>query len=106
MSPTHYKNDNIDPIQAITSRHVRLWFESTPQYSVALPGDSVFFSCRTNLPVAEENVTWVHNATKHLARCHAPFFYGTRRCCDHSFFAILGEKGVFHRNQCYYKIFA
>jgi hypothetical protein len=95
MSPTHYKNDNIDPIQAITSRHVRLWFESTPQYSVALPGDSVFFSCRTNLPVAEENVTWVHNATKHLARCHAPFFYGppplgmklatSGRCYDHSF---------------------
>ncbi len=60
--------------QAISSRHVRLWFEETPQYSVALPGDSVFFSCRTNLPIAEENVTWVHNSTKHLARFVAKYY--------------------------------
>ena len=36
-------------------------FIESPQYSVALPGDSVYFSCRTNLPVALENITWLHN---------------------------------------------
>ena len=36
-------------------------FVESPQYSVALPGDSVYFSCRTNLPASLENITWLHN---------------------------------------------
>lgn len=38
-----------------------LAFVESPQYSVALPGDSVYFNCRTNLPSALENITWLHN---------------------------------------------
>ena len=36
-------------------------FTETPQFSVALPGDSVYFSCKTNLPNNQENLTWWHN---------------------------------------------
>jgi len=36
-------------------------FIESPQYSVALPGDSVYFNCRTNLPASLENITWLHN---------------------------------------------
>ena len=36
-------------------------FVESPQYSVALPGDSVYFNCRTNLPASLENITWLHN---------------------------------------------
>ena len=35
-------------------------FVEMPQYSVALPGDSVYFSCATNLPAALEEITWLH----------------------------------------------
>ena len=35
-------------------------FVEMPQYSVALPGDSVYFSCATNLPTALEEITWLH----------------------------------------------
>ena len=38
-----------------------LMFTESPQYSVALPGDSVYFSCKTNLPSAIENITWLHD---------------------------------------------
>jgi hypothetical protein len=38
-----------------------LSFLESPQYSVALPGDSVYFSCKTNLPASLENITWLHN---------------------------------------------
>ena len=43
------------------SRYHEVSFIESPQYSVALPGDSVYFSCRTNLPLALENITWLHN---------------------------------------------
>ena len=36
-------------------------FVEMPQYSVALPGDSVYFSCATNLPTSLEEITWLHN---------------------------------------------
>ncbi len=36
-------------------------FIESPQYSVALPGDSVYFNCHTNLPSSLENITWLHN---------------------------------------------
>ena len=38
-----------------------LTFTESPQYSVALPGWSVYFSCQTNLKAHEETLTWWHN---------------------------------------------
>ena len=46
---------------AVQSAYHEVAFTESPQYSVALPGDSVYFNCRTNLPSSLENVTWLHN---------------------------------------------
>ena len=37
------------------------WFEEHPQYSVALPGDSVFFNCKTNSAAADARIQWLHD---------------------------------------------
>ena len=44
-----------------SGRYHDVAFIESPQYSVALPGDSVYFNCRTNLPASLENITWLHN---------------------------------------------
>ncbi len=39
------------------------FLEHPPQYAVALPGDSVYLSCKTNQPSADESIRWLHNGT-------------------------------------------
>jgi hypothetical protein len=42
-------------------KHLGTWFVEHPEYAVALPGDSVFFNCKTNSDVGDEGIRWLHN---------------------------------------------
>ena len=49
------------PAMILAEIYHEVRFVEMPQYSVALPGDSVYFSCATNLPTSLEEITWLHN---------------------------------------------
>ena len=61
-------------------------FTETPQFSVALPGDSVYFSCKTNLPNNQENLSWWHNGKS---------IQGTSKAKGHLTFKVSTEPEVF-----------
>ena len=48
-------------VSSVATIYHEVAFVESPQYSVALPGDSVYFSCRTNLPSTLETIMWLHN---------------------------------------------
>ena len=35
------------------------WFVEHPQFAVALPGESVFFDCKTNSEAGDEAIRWL-----------------------------------------------
>ena len=37
------------------------WFVEHPQFAVALPGESVFFDCKTNSDAGDEAIRWLHD---------------------------------------------
>ena len=37
------------------------WFVEHPQFAVALPGESVFFDCKTNSGAGDEAIRWLHD---------------------------------------------
>ncbi|TRY76666.1 hypothetical protein TCAL_10687 [Tigriopus californicus] len=45
----------------LSQRNLGLWFVEHPQYSVALPGDRVYFSCETNRGSSDHSIRWMHN---------------------------------------------
>lgn len=45
----------------LSQRNLGLWFVEHPQYSVALPGDRVYFSCKTNRASSDHSIRWLHN---------------------------------------------
>ena len=40
---------------------VGAWFVEHPQFAVALPGESVFFDCKTNSDAGDEAIRWMHD---------------------------------------------
>ena len=37
------------------------WFVEHPQFAVALPGESVFFDCKTNSEAGDEAIRWMRD---------------------------------------------
>ena len=48
------------------------WFVEHPQFAVALPGESVFFGCKTNSDAGDEAIRWLHDG-KLIPRGDADF---------------------------------
>ena len=42
-------------------RPLSTWFVEHPQFAVALPGESVFFGCRTNSAEGDEAIRWLRD---------------------------------------------
>ena len=45
----------------VGSSSLGTWFVEHPQFAVALPGESVFFDCKTNSDAGDEAIRWLHD---------------------------------------------